>query len=352
MQLVSVYESSQVGEGRRRAAQMCRDQGFTPENLARVELIVTEGANNLLKHAGGGEIILSFEEYYAGVGLRILFLDNGPGMSKISQSMRDGYSRIGSSGTGLGAMQRLSSHFDIYSFPGQGTVILSVVSSKPWINSTMHLQRSAFNVEGICLPLEEENVGGDDWTVDHFQDRTLLLVVDGLGHGVFASDAAKEAVRCFKNACGKNLEQGPVGILRRLHESLKGFRGVAGAVAEIVPHRKTVRYAGAGNISGKIVSGKEKEDAEESEEIQNMVSANGTLGLEVPRFMEFTYVLPESGLLIMHSDGISSRWRLGDYPGLRTRHPALIAGVLYRDSARLHDDAVVVVSGWEGKTTS
>jgi hypothetical protein len=49
-------------------------------------------------------------------------------------------------------------------------------------------------------------------------------------------------------------------------------------------------------------------------------------------------------LLIMHTDGIGSSWSLADYPGLVRAHPALVAGVLYRDFARGRDDATVVVA--------
>ena len=47
----------------------------------------------------------------------------------------------------------------------------------------------------------------------------------------------------------------------------------------------------------------------------------------------------------MHSDGISSKWRVSTYPGLMTAHPALLAGVIYRDFSRTNDDATVLVLG-------
>ena len=46
---------------------------------------------------------------------------------------------------------------------------------------------------------------------------------------------------------------------------------------------------------------------------------------------------------IFCSDGIGTQWNLQLYPGLRACHPALIAGVLYRDFFRVRDDATVVV---------
>ena len=49
-----------------------------------------------------------------------------------------------------------------------------------------------------------------------------------------------------------------------------------------------------------------------------------------------------TSLLIMHSDGLTSRWDLPAYPGLEARHPTVIAAVLYRDHRRGHDDVTVV----------
>jgi hypothetical protein len=45
----------------------------------------------------------------------------------------------------------------------------------------------------------------------------------------------------------------------------------------------------------------------------------------------------------MHSDGIAPRWRLDAYPGLMTAHPALVAGVIYRDFGRDRDDATILL---------
>jgi hypothetical protein len=46
----------------------------------------------------------------------------------------------------------------------------------------------------------------------------------------------------------------------------------------------------------------------------------------------------------MHSDGLATQWNLGAYAGLQTRHPSLIAAVLYRDFVRGRDDVTVVVA--------
>jgi hypothetical protein len=61
------------------------------------------------------------------------------------------------------------------------------------------------------------------------------------------------------------------------------------------------------------------------------------------KIQEFTYDWPPGALLVLHSDGLSARWDLARYPGLVSRHPSVVAGVLYRDFSRERDDALVIV---------
>jgi hypothetical protein len=96
-----------------------------------------------------------------------------------------------------------------------------------------------------------------------------------------------------------------------------------------------IRYAGIGNIAGYVVG---------PAKTQFMISHNGTAGHEATHFQEFLYPFPETSVLIMHSDGLSTSWNLGAYPGLALRHPTVIAGTLYRDAARDRDDACVVIA--------
>jgi hypothetical protein len=74
-----------------------------------------------------------------------------------------------------------------------------------------------------------------------------------------------------------------------------------------------------------------------------MVSHNGTAGLEARKIQEFTYPWQDNAILIMHSDGLATKWKLEGYPNLINKHPSLIAGVLYRDFKRGTDDVTVVV---------
>ena len=326
-----VEDSSHVGEARRMAAAMGWELGFDDTRVGHVAIAVTELAGNLLKHGGGGELLLRTLRYGSFPGLELLSLDKGPGIRNVAESLRDGHSTAGSPGTGLGAVQRLSSLFDLYTMPGQGTALLSHF----WQGSPP-APPLPLEVGVVCLPVSGEEACGDAWVLHQSRERALVMVADGLGHGPGAAEAGAAAVKVVEN----HSDDAPAELIERLHAALRSTRGAAVAVAEVLWDRRSVRYAGVGNISGRIFSG---------EAICNMVSHNGTVGLEVRKIQEFTYPWPEDGLLVLHTDGLSARWSLDDYPGLQGRHPALIAGVLFRDHNRVRDDSGVVVLRETGK---
>jgi anti-sigma regulatory factor (Ser/Thr protein kinase) len=326
LNLLRVEESSQVGEARRLAASMGKDLGFDGVRMEQVSIVVTEMATNMIKHAGGGDLILHALQVEETSGIETLALDKGPGIRSVDESLRDGYSTSGSLGTGLGAIQRLSSLCDLYSMPGQGTVVLSRIwRQSPPAAAPPH----PLEVGVVCLPVATEQACGDAWAVHQSRERALILVADGLGHGKYAAEASAEAAKVFENY----VDNSPAQMIERIHVALHSTRGAAVSVAELSWGQRILRYAGVGNVSGRIFSG---------ETARNMVSHNGTVGFEARKIQEFTYPWPEDGLLILHSDGLDTHWTLDDYPGLRGRHPALIAGVLFRDHNRVRDDSTVV----------
>jgi hypothetical protein len=259
--------------------------------------------------------------------MEILALDKGPGIENVGESLRDGYSTSGSPGTGLGAVKRLSSLFDLYSRPGKGTAVLSQLWGRPAAPAPAH----QLEVGGVCLPVMTERACGDGWAVHQSRQRSLIMVADGLGHGEHAAEASARAVQVFEDY----LDDTPAQMMERVHHALRGTRGAAVAVAELPWSQRLMRYAGVGNICGRIVS---------QEGVSSMVSYNGTVGLEARKIRELTYPWPGDGMLIIHSDGLGTHWNLEAYPGLRARHTTLIGGVLFRDHNRIQDDATVVVA--------
>src|SRR5690606_20385529 len=99
--------------------------GFAEPDAERVALAATELATNLVRHAIDGELLIAVCSEQGQRGVELISLDGGPGMRDPGACFRDGYSTTGGAGTGLGAAQRLSDLLDLYSQPGEGTVIVA-----------------------------------------------------------------------------------------------------------------------------------------------------------------------------------------------------------------------------------
>lgn len=324
----SITESTEMNEARRFVRKLAiEDLKFNEIQVGKISIVVTELATNLLKHAGSGTLIFRDVSSPRGKELEILCLDRGAGISNLAECMRDGYSTAGSLGTGLGAIKRLSSTFEINSVPGLGTAILSRHSDPS--NSD---GGRIFVSGAVSSPVAGEILCGDGWAEEIDRANPRFLLTDGLGHGPEAAAASLEAIRTFNLPTPKP----PCELLSEIHLALRKTRGAAVAVVEIDPEEKRVRFSGIGNISGSIVNPARK--------TQNLMSMNGIAGGEFTDFREFTYDWEENSILILHSDGINPGWQLMNYPGLYFKHPSLIAGILYRDFRRIGDDATVLVT--------
>ena len=318
---IAIEEASQVGQARREAVALARRMSLDASAADRLGLAVTEAATNVVKHGAGGRLLLAQLTRNEVLGVEVIALDRGPGIANVAASMRDGHSTAGSLGVGLGSISRVASNLDIYSRTGGGTVMRFEV----WVQDPP--PPASFG--GICVARRGEAVAGDAWSLDASDGRYRMLLVDGLGHGIEAAAAAREALR----AADRSPALAPDQLLDDIHGALRATRGAAAAVAIVTPHASAGAYAGIGNISAVVVAA----------DTRSLVSHNGTLGHQVRKILPFDFLFPAGALLIMHSDGVSSRWRLDDYPGLARHHPAVIAAALYRDHGRPHDDATVAV---------
>ena len=320
-----VDAATQVSQARRAATRLAEALGFDATASGNVALVVTEVGTNIIKHGRGGEILLHPVHHGSIPGIDIVGLDRGPGIADVDRCLRDGYSTAGSPGTGLGAIRRLSALFDVCTAPDQGTAMLARVWARPTAGPTD--RALSIGVAGAAYP--GETVSGDAFAIEQTTTRTLVLVIDGLGHGIVAAEAASESVRLFR----ANARRSPRDIVQALHDGLRGTRGAAVAVAAVDPEHEVVRFAGVGNIFAAIVAPGIR---------RHLVSHNGTAGHTVRRIDEFSYPWPKNGVLVQHTDGLATHWDLDLYPGLLHRSPSLIAGVLYRDFSRRRDDVTVV----------
>jgi anti-sigma regulatory factor (Ser/Thr protein kinase) len=329
--VTTIRDSTQVGEARRAVQAMARDRGLGETATGNASIVVTELVNNLVRHAGEGSVALRWQGARGCEALEMVVLDRGPGMADIEKCMADGYSTRGSPGTGLGAVRRLSDEFDVQSTPGKGTAIVSrfYLAPRPREGQPRRLRYAVH-----CTPAPGETECGDIWRVATRDNHAAFLVADGLGHGPAAALASRAVASVFD----RNFMADPARFLEEAHAEVGHTRGAAVAALVLDLASGAVRYAGVGNIAGSIIAdgvGK------------GLFSHNGTLGAQMRKAQEFAYAWPPGALLVMHSDGIQSRWSLADYPGLAQRDPALIAALLARDFRRGHDDVTVLVARLE-----
>jgi serine phosphatase RsbU (regulator of sigma subunit) len=246
-------------------------------------------------------------------------------MADVGKCLRDGYSTSGSPGTGLGAVERLSQRFEIFSRVGQGTAVLAQL----WPDSR---QPSAQRLEigAVVIPKPGETCCGDAWCYTERIEGALVLGIDGLGHGLAASQVAAEACRVFD----MEKHRPALRIMQTLHEALRPTRGAAATLIEIDWDAGRATSVAVGNVQAALVNGNE---------VKRIAADNGIVGHVIARPRELVHECRPDAVLILHSDGLTANWHLERYPGLMQHHPALIAGVLYRDCRRGRDDSLIVV---------
>lgn len=317
-----VNDPSCTGIIRRQAASLAADLNFNEVEAGRISIVVNELCSNINKHAKSGEIILIKHHQK----IEIIAIDSGPGMANVNECLKDGFSTQGTQGTGLGAIQRLSTHFDLYTSVPKGTVIYSC-----FVPSEIKIKKFFLEYGSVMVPYPGETLNGDGWHLSSLSEKKhKILVCDGLGHGILANAASQAAIVCFKEAKNRT----PLEDINAIHVALRSSRGAALAIAEIDLENKNLIYAGMGNISSALVY---------QTSSKKLVSYNGTAGIQLRKVQAMTYSLGEDWLLVMSSDGLGTQWNLADYPGLLLKHPTLIAAVLYRDYSRKNDDVTVVV---------
>jgi hypothetical protein len=145
-----------------------------------------------------------------------------------------------------------------------------------------------------------------------------------------AARASGDAVKAFQ----RRPWEAPSVMMQSMHAALCGSRGRRGGLCRF----------GIPQVEGHLCRRRQHQRAfAHDERSRGMVSHNGTLGVQLLRAQQFEYDWEPGSRVVMHSDGLSGRWNVNDYPGLNSRHPAIIAGVLYRDFVRRRDDATIVV---------
>ncbi|MBI4454996.1 MAG: SpoIIE family protein phosphatase [Acidobacteria bacterium] len=202
------------------------------------------------------------------------------------------------------------------------------------------LDRSTQLVEwGVAsVPCSEENICGDQHLVKPFSNGVLIAVVDGLGHGIEAKNAASIAVATLEKHANESL----TSLVRRCHEALIKTRGVVMSLASFNASDATVSWVGVGNVEGLLV----RADITSVPAQENILVRGGVVGYQIsPPLASVLTVMP-GDTLILATDGIrrdfATSVRLND-------QPQKIADHILATCLKGNDDALVLVTRWRGR---
>jgi serine phosphatase RsbU (regulator of sigma subunit) len=188
-------------------------------------------------------------------------------------------------------------------------------------------------------PRPGENVCGDRLlAVDVNGTGALIGVLDGLGHGAEAAEAANCGVEVLRNARSEPLDV----LVQRCHRALSGTRGAAMTLARIDFQADTLSWVGIGNVAADLVA---KHPA--GVEVRSSARlAGGIVGYRIPEVLTPQEVPIRPGdLLVIASDGIVED-HLDD---IDFSAPALvIADQILHSHAKDNDDALVLAARHRG----
>jgi len=336
MRWLRVEDASAVSACRQAVQVLAERLQFPAVRVGQLALAVTEAASNLYKHAEQGSLLLCVNRDSPQPGIDLVTIDAGPGVRDVSAAMRDGHSTAGTLGIGLGAIQRLADFSDLYSAPDHSTALAprfrpvlaggTTPQDPPEIGGAARPPKPPW--AGLLRPITGETECGDAYGAAQADGTVTGVLCDGLGHGPLAATAAAAGVAAFlEDPAGE-----PAALLERVHRRMSGTRG--GAVGIVRIDGQLARFAGLGNVAASIVSGGKR---------KSMISIPGIAGHQARVIRQFEYEVPPGAAVILHSDGISSRWEAAALPGIEARDPLLIAAVLLAEAGIHRDDAGVLV---------
>ena len=300
---------------------------FDAKKVGEIDIIIAEMVTNLVKHAGGGQILVKLLMENGLQGMEIISIDNGPGMTDVSRMVADGVSTKNTLGQGLGAIKRLSEVFQIYSLKDWGTVQLVRVFEKPL---SLFIKPLKAELRSVILPKPGEVACGDGLYYVMNDRYIKILLGDGLGHGVQAAKAVMAAGKAFLGCHSAD----PVDVIGVINEAVKKTRGLVGTIAIFDLANKKWNICGVGNIITKVNG---------ITTTKIYTNHNGIIGLNLPRTLNALEMEYEKGQhIIMCSDGLKSRWDSAKYPAISRYDLSILAAVLLKDFARYTDDMSVV----------
>jgi serine/threonine-protein kinase RsbT len=120
----AILADRDIVDVRRTVREWAVSLGFSLVEQTKIITAASELARNVVRYGGGGQIRLEALTEPGRRGLRLTFIDDGPGIPDVEQALRDGFTTGGGLGLGLGGAKRLVDCFEIDTKPGVGTRVM------------------------------------------------------------------------------------------------------------------------------------------------------------------------------------------------------------------------------------
>ena len=186
-------------------------------------------------------------------------------------------------------------------------------------------------------PISGETVSGDLHQVIPFDDRVLVAVIDGVGHGVEAAAASRVAADILESYAGEST----IALIQRCHQALLLTRGVVLTVAKLNPAENTMTWLGVGNVEGRLL----RADPGANHPRESVLLRGGLVGCQLPELRASVVPVAVGDLLVLATDGIQAGFeneiKLNETPGQ-------IAEKILSHHYRGNDDALVLVARYLG----
>jgi len=199
-------------------------------------------------------------------------------------------------------------------------------------------ERALMDWSVAARTISSESVSGDLHLVKPFDQRILVAVIDGIGHGNEAAAAARRAADILDNYAGEPV----IALVKRCHEALMKMRGVVLTVAKLNTAENTMTWLGVGNVEGRLY----RADAAASHPRESVLLRGGLVGYQLPALQASVIPVAPGDLLVLATDGIHTTFE--DGINLNAT-PKQIADKILRWHFKGNDDALVLVLRYLGR---
>ncbi len=303
---MEVKKQADVALARAVASKMAEGLGFSPEKRADIVLSVSEMAQNHVKHhTVSGRLRFFGQCLLERSVMSISSLDMGPGITNIKKALEDGITSSNGLGTGLGCIRRIADRFAICSgklgdFPCPDLLSFELESvtlvTAEFYSVSSRVQESPLDFSYLIRPVSGERYCGDCVFSLSEDDTQAIVVMDALGHGKEAAEAASVAVE-FLKAMPATAE--PIEMLMEAGRGLVHSRGVSAQAVRVDTASCVVDTAAIGNVNQYLYLDGRPVKVSGHPGILGPVISRSSISTE--RFLNFQSVLG-----IMHTDGLGS----------------------------------------------